>query len=390
MLKLQNNEIYEKDHKQLKVLFINRKDYLENLGGDTIQMLSIINNLKNQITSDIQTDPSIVKKIIKNYDIIHIFNIQRLSETAYFVKLAKRYNKKIVISPIYADFSSLEEKGRSSYYKLIKNLLPKNLFNLAKDTNRVIKGLSYAAFLKENIHSFDKLFKNTLNACDCILPNSIAEKDYLKSFVTDESKITVIRNGVDENLLTSAMDALEFRQKYKVNFDKFVLCVARIDERKNILNLLKATYNDSNIKIVLIGKVYPTHKEYYKKCLKYMKSGKVIHINATLPQNEICGAYKCAHTHALVSWLETPGLASLEAGLFGANLVIGKCNSTKEYFENYAYFCESGNLSSIYNAIKQSLNDERNHLKADEFIKTSYLWKKIAQEYFQVYSNLLK
>jgi len=387
---LQNNEIYGKDRKQLKVLFINRKDYLENLGGDTIQMLSIINNLKNQITSDIQTDPSIIKKIIENYDIIHIFNIQRLSETAYFVKLAKRYNKKIVISPIYADFSSLEEKGRSSYYKLIKNLLPKNLFNLAKDTNRVIKGLSYAAFLKENIHSFDKLFKNTLNACDCILPNSIAEKDYLKSFVTDESKITVIRNGVDENLLTNAMDALEFRQKYKINFDKFVLCVARIDERKNILNLLKATYNDNNIKIVLIGKVYPTHKEYYKKCLKYMKSGKVIHINATLAQNEICGAYKCAHTHALVSWLETPGLASLEAGLFGANLVIGKCDSTKEYFENYAYFCESGNLPSIYNAIKQSLNDERNHFKADEFIKKSYLWEKIAQEYFQVYSNLLK
>lgn len=390
MFKLQNNKIYEKDCKQLKVLFINRKDYLENLGGDTIQMLSIINNLKDQIISDIQTDPSVIKKIIKNYDIIHIFNIQRLSETAYFVKLAKSYNKKIVISPIYADFSSLEEKGRSSYYKFIKNLLPKNLFNLAKDVNRVLKGLTYSTFLKENIYNFDKLFKNTLNACDCILPNSIAEKDYLKSFVNDESKITVIRNGVDENLLTNSMDALEFKQKYKVHFDKFVLCVARIDERKNILNLLKAAYNDNDIKIVLIGKVYPTHKEYYKKCLKYMKPDKVIHINATLPQNEICGAYKCAHTHALVSWLETPGLASLEAGLFGANLVIGKCSSTKEYFENYAYFCESGDLSSIYTAIKQSLNDKRNYFRADEFIKKNYLWKKIAQEYFQIYSNLLK
>ncbi|OSS41419.1 glycosyl transferase group 1 [Desulfurella amilsii] len=387
---MQNNQIYEKNCKNLKVLFINRKDYLENLGGDTIQMLSIINNLNNQIISDIQTDPLVIEKIIPNYDIIHIFNIQRLSETAFFVKLAKRYNKKIVISPIYADFSTMEEKGRSRYYKLVKNLLPKNFFNLAKDANRVIRGLSYAIFLKENLYNFDKLFKNTLNACDCIVPNSIAEKDYLKSFMSDESKIKVIRNGVDENFLINAMDALEFRQKYKINFDNFVLCVARIDERKNILNLLKATFDDDSIKIVLIGKVYPTHKEYYKKCLRYMKPDKVMHINTTLPQNEICGAYKCAHTHALVSWLETPGLASLEAGLFGANLVIGKCDSTKEYFENYAYFCESGNLSSIYSAIKQSLNDKRNHFKADEFIKKSYSWQKISQEYLEVYSNLLK
>lgn len=390
MLKLQNNEIYEKNCKKLKVLFINRKDYLENLGGDTIQMLSIINNLKNQIVSDTQTDPLIIKKVIENYDIIHIFNIQRLSETAFFVKLAKRYGKKVVLSPIYADFSSLEEKGRSSYYKFIKKLLPKNFFNFAKDSARVIRGLSYPIFLKENFHNFDKLFKSTLNACDCILPNSIAEKDYLKSFIEDESKITVIRNGVDENLLINAMDESEFRQKYKIYFDKFVLCVARIDERKNILNLLKATYFDDNIKIVLIGKVYPTHKEYYKKCLKYIKPHKVIHINTTLPQKEICGAYKCAHTHALVSWLETPGLASLEAGLFGANLVIGKCESTKEYFKDHAYFCESGDLSSIYNAIKQSLNDKRNYFKADEYIKTNYLWQKISQEYFQVYSNLIK
>ncbi len=390
MFKLQDNQIFTKDSQKLKILFINRKDYLENLGGDTIQMLAIINNLKDKIESSIQTDPNIIEKIIDKFDIVHIFNIQRLSETAFFVKLAKKHNKKIVISPIYADFSELEKKGRSIYYKLIKNILPKNIFNLAKDIKRVTKGLSYKTFLKENIHNFDKLFKKTLNACDFILPNSIAEKNYLKNFVADESKIKVIKNGVDENLLSDSISASEFKKKYKINFDKFVLCVARIDERKNILNLLKATADDWNIKIVLIGKVYPTHKEYYKKCLEYIKPDKVIHINTTLEQKEICGAYKCAHTHALVSWLETPGLASLEAGLFGANLVIGACDSTLEYFKNYAYFCNSNDLQSIYKAIKQSLIDERNHFKADEFIRKNYSWQKITQEYFEIYSNLVK
>ncbi len=385
---LQDNYATRETCKKLKILYINRRDYLENLGGDTIQMLSIIDNLKDKIIYNIQTDPKAVKNTIASYDLIHIFNIQRLSETAYFVKLAKRFNKKIVISPIFADFSSLEKKGRSNIYKLIKNALPKNMFNLIKDANRVVKGLSYPIFLLENVHAFDKLFSQTLNACDAIIPNSNAEKRYLQAFVQDESKITVIKNGVDENLLNDSMDADTFRQKYKIGFEKFVLCVARIDERKNILNLLKATDCDENIKIVLIGKVYPTHKEYYKKCLKYIKPHKVVHINDTLPQKEICGAYKCAHSHALVSWLETPGLANLEAGLFGANLVIGKCEPTLEYFQNYAYFCDSNDLSSIYNAVAQSLIDERNHYKADSFIKQNYSWKQIAQEYFEIYKSL--
>ncbi len=388
MFKLQDSYTTRKAFDKLKILYINRRDYLENLGGDTIQMLSVINNLKEKIVYDIQTDPETVKNTIANYDLVHIFNIQRLSETAFFVKLAKRFNKKIVISPIYADFSSLENKGRSYIYKLIKNALPKNLFNLIKDANRVVKGLSYPIFLKENLHSFDELFKSTLNTCDAIIPNSNAEKIYLEKFVSDKSKITVIKNGVDENLLYDSMDADTFRQKYKIEFEKFVLCVARIDERKNILNLLKATDPDKDIKIVLIGKVYPTHKDYYKKCLQYIKPHKVVHINATLPQKEICGAYKCAHSHALVSWLETPGLASLEAGLFGANLVIGKCEPTLEYFVNFAYFCDSHDLSSIYNAVKQSLIDNRNHYKANDFIEQNYLWKHIAQEYFKIYKSL--
>ncbi|HEX13093.1 MAG TPA: hypothetical protein ENO40_01235, partial [Desulfurella acetivorans] len=109
---MQNNQIFTKDSQKLKILFINRKDYLENLGGDTIQMLAIINNLKDEIESSIQTDPNIIEKIIDKFDIVHIFNIQRLSETAFFVKLAKKHNKKIVISPIYADFSELEKRGR--------------------------------------------------------------------------------------------------------------------------------------------------------------------------------------------------------------------------------------------------------------------------------------
>lgn len=387
MCKLQNNKTDGKNNKKLKVLYINRRDYLENLGGDTIQMLSIINNLKDHIESDIQTNPAIIKKIIDQFDVIHIFNIQRLSETAFFVKLAKKHGKKIVLSPIYADFSALEQKGRSNYYKALKQFLPKNLFNFIKDANRAVKKISYPIFLKENLYNFDEMFKETLSQCDAIVPNSKAEKEYLSNFV-DPLKMKVIFNGVDESLLTNSISAAQFKEKYKIDFEKFVLCVARIDERKNILNLLKATQKDKEIKIVLIGKVYPTHKEYYKKCLSFIKPHKVIHINATLSQQEICGAYKLAHTHALVSWLETPGLASLEAGLFGANLVIGECDSTKEYFEHCAYFCQSDNLDSIYKTVKKSLLAERNYYKCDEFIRKNYSWKSIANQYLAVYSQI--
>ena len=64
-------------------------------------------------------------------------------------------------------------------------------------------------------------------------------------------KTKVIKNGVSEDLLQEHFDK-EILKKHAVHWEKFALCVARIDERKNILNLVKAL-KDTNINLLISG-----------------------------------------------------------------------------------------------------------------------------------------
>jgi len=375
----------------MKVLFINRRDWKENIGGDSIQMLAIKKHLeKNGIEVDVEVHPKVVKEKVSNYDLVHIFNTQRISETLYFSKIAKQHKKPVILSPIFYDFSVLEKQRLNPFYKVLNNLL-KDRVHLIKDVLRALKGVSYFQFLSLSfIHSFNSMYKQVVRLADILLPNSYAELEFIKNkYNVEERKLKVIHNGVDNELLEIEYSAEDFVKEYKIPFDKFILCVARIDERKNILNLLKAI-TDIDIPLVLIGKFSPLHREYYLKCKKLIDSNKnVIHIHATLPQEKLVGAYKACHAHVLPSWIETPGLVNLEAGLFGANLILGKCPPVEEYFADKAIYLLPNDIKSIREAVIKAWYLPRNVYKVDAYIRAKFLWRNLIKDYLKTYEEVL-
>lgn len=375
----------------LNILYITRKDWLQNWGGDSVQMLYIKKYLEKigNLKISIETNPLILKKCIKDFDIVHIFNIQRLSEAIYYVHLAKDNEKKLIISPIFGDLSRATSKS-------IFKILNENFIYLAKDLARVMHGVSYSkTFLfhlrKYLFATFKTKIKNILSLSEVVIPNSIAEANYLKRvFQISDEKIKVIKNGVDPDILKIEYTESNFKRDFGIPFnDNFVLSVSRFVFRKNVLNLLRAV-EGTNIKLVLIAQKSPINEFYYQKCNEIIKASKnIYHINSKLNIDKLVGAYKACHTHALVSYLETPGLVNLEASLFGVNLVLGDCEPVKEYFGNYALYCDPDDIEDIRAKIIMSLDREKNY-SLSEYVRENLSWEKIALKYYEVYKKIIQ
>ena len=99
--------------------------------------------------------------------------------------------------------------------------------------------------------------------------------------------------------------------------------------------------------------------------------------------------YKVAKVHVLASWMETPGLSSLEAAAMGCNIVVTRKGDTYDYFEDYAFYCEPDNVESIKKAIDEAYLTAVNP-KLKEKIIQNYIWEKTAEETLKAYEIAIK
>jgi glycosyltransferase involved in cell wall biosynthesis len=90
----------------------------------------------------------------------------------------------------------------------------------------------------------------------------------------------------------------------------------------------------------------------------------------------------------LPSWFETTGLASLEAGAMGCNLVVGKGGDTREYFKDLAWYCDAADQHTVEMALEHALNQE-NSPALRELILAEYTWQKAAEKTKEAYQKAL-
>jgi glycosyltransferase involved in cell wall biosynthesis len=131
-----------------------------------------------------------------------------------------------------------------------------------------------------------------------------------------------------------------------------VLCVGRIEPRKNQLRLIEAL-RGTGVSLTLIGAAGRFNRAYERRC----RRGADANVQFAGPQapSELRRFYHAAHAHACVSWYETPGLASLEAALCGCALVLTPGGCTREYFGADAEYAQVDDPASICRAVEQAL-----------------------------------
>lgn len=330
----------------MNVLFQIRNDYKESIAGDSIQMQKTKEYLeKIGVQVDISTNNYIN---LEKYDLVHIFNLIRIKEPYRFAQNALKQGKPYVISTIYWNMTDYIQKD--------------------KNTSATIRW-----WLKDN-----DLRKEVLENAAILLPNSNIEAEVLRKDFNITKECFVIPNCADSFFNHANPD--NFILKYGLT--DFVLCAGRICCRKNQLALINALKGTS-LKLVLIGP--KNNEDYYKQCT-LAANNQVIFIDQ-LPYYELASAYAAAKVHVLPSWYETPGLASLEAGLAGCNIVSTDVGSPLEYFEKEALYCNPSSEESIRKSVIMAYSKPKGEILKNH-IFNNYTWEIAAMKTLDAYKTV--
>ncbi|MDP2974475.1 MAG: glycosyltransferase [Candidatus Diapherotrites archaeon] len=300
------------------------------------------------------------KTNLGDFDIFHNFSLHR--NCLKPIMAAKKAGLHIAISPIYwPSLAFVLHSGKPLHERL--KMIAAELSNT----------LPFSAVRK------------MLNAADVVLPSSLAEKEMLqKRFSLPKEKISIVYNGVDERF--KGANSKLFEKKFQMR--DFVLYVGKIEERKNVLSLIKAM-KGIDAKLVVVGNANEGNKVYLRKC-RQGASGNVVFLSAMPHDSEmLASAYAACKVFCLPSWYETPGLAALEAGLAGANIVVTREGPTKEYFSDMAAYVNPSNLKDIREKIVLQLQKPKTGALSSH-IQKNFLWQNTAEQTKEAYEKVLK
>lgn len=354
----------------MKIAFAIRADYLMNRGGDTYQFLKTKEYLEEYEDIEIVVINSVDEFKKTDCQLIHIFNIQTDKFTLAMVQEAKKRGIKVVLSPI------IWELGDARYV----NICSKFTTNFY-----IICGMKVMGnFVEKALYIFNKKkYKEILELCDLILPNSDEEGEYLLSTYNSTVKSISVPNCIDIKMQSNLSSK---------NLPKnMVLEVARIEPTKNQLGVVLALMDEKDIPLYFVGKQNDCHKKYIKKVKALAeKRGNTFFIEE-MPQEKLIEYYKAAKVHVLPSFRESPGLVSLEAMYYDANIVVAdkRYRPTKYYqFDKYGYVCNPYSVKSIKETIMDAYNTDKRIVEKEYFKFINY--KKAAELTRNGYISILR
>ncbi|MBP2109884.1 glycosyltransferase [Paenibacillus silagei] len=333
----------------MRIVAFDRSNSKSFNGGDTVQIKAIAAFLRSKgYDVDIFSAPL----DISSYDLVFIFNLQKPYEALIYANLAALFKKPYIIFPIYWDMNSLGMKDVFSMRNIIKNVVPPPLLSL-------VKGLK---FFKENrqlfqkysissgtVYSLERTIQYLLNNALFIIPNSQAEALHLQDKFGGHyaHKVRVIYNGSDIDLSDKEENELDVFEGIP---ESFVCCIGGIGPRKNQISLIEAV-KDTDINLVIIGKASESDREYERR-IKEIASNNVYFIGE-LSVEGIRYVLKKSKGHIQPSYIETPGISSIEALLLNCPICVSDVAPVREYFCDNAIYCSPYDIESIRDGILQ-------------------------------------
>jgi len=213
---------------------------------------------------------------------------------------------------------------------------------------------------------------------DVLLPNSHVEYAFLQEHYGTRNDYVAVPNAVDPVFADGDADAFE----RKFGLRGFVLCCAGVQARKNQLRLIRAA-DALGLPLVLAG---PEEARYAARCRAEASDN--VRFLGQLDGEDLRNAYAAARTHALVSFYETPGLASLEAAVAGATLLVSDRGSPREYFSDQAFYCDPSDQDSITRGLDAAWRATPDPaLKAR--VLREFVWERTAEKTLEGYRRAI-
>jgi glycosyltransferase involved in cell wall biosynthesis len=342
-------------------------------GGPTVRVPRLARELTLAgIEAELRIHPA--ARGFDDVDLVHAFNTWSPWSALDLLRRGHQAGRPLVFSPIFLDLAR-----RDLWQEKLPELLAQAEPGAATDAALA----PFMAALQarragdeagaEAVPGFHAAVREMATLSDQLIFLSERERARLARIGAPVDHGTVVHNPVDAKLFAEADPSL-FEREYGLR--DFVLCVARIEARKNQVMLVHAL-RDTGLPIVLIGH---TANQPYRDILEKHRTPHVTVIDRLPPNSPLlASAFAAARVAVLASWAEGAPLAALEGAASGANLVLSDESGESEYFGDRARYCDPGDPASIRRAVMEAYEaplDPAGIAAQKDFIATTYSWER--------------
>jgi glycosyltransferase involved in cell wall biosynthesis len=356
--------------KTLDVLFLNRNDAFANPGGDTRvmeQMKNVLESRGHRVTMCAGFPGD-----ISRFDIVHAFNTTLSMFTDAFAARAINEGVPFVVTSLQEDFPRYLNKAIMTFRlfeKYVDMGQPQNFFDKQFE---IVKRQEPGPFLTSPL---------ALSHAAAVLVSGNEEAAVIKRYFPS-ARTKMGPFGFSFKNVTA--DPSLFENTYNVK--GFVLCVGRLEMRKNQLMLLKALENDS-IPLVFVGGGVNYQPNYAQLCMSYKRRGPTLFLER-LSEELLASAFAAASVHCLPSWYELPGLVTIEAAGYGCPVIQSSWGTIVDYCKDSLITCEPDDYQSIQAAVYNGLNAKKTFNNIEKIKKLS--WESSADYIIDAYMSAIE
>ena len=244
------------------------------------------------------------------------------------------------------------QQNHTSIYHGLSNELP---FNISQFRNLKVVSIHDLIFLRypELYPFFDRkmYYQKVKMACitaDCIIAISHQTKaDLIEFFALPESKIKVVYQSCDPifQVQPSSEQLTAVGKKYKLP-QQFILSVGTIEERKNLLTLVKALQQCKELELVVVGR----KRAYYRQVANFILENNMqarIHFLEDVANSELPALYCLAKLFVYPSLFEGFGIPILESLFCKTPVIAANSSSLPEVGGAHTVYFEPSNADQL-------------------------------------------
>ncbi len=355
----------------MKALLVVRSDARSKHGGDVVHAertaaaLRALGASPDVVASD-APDP-------RGYDVAHVFGIFDPPRARSQIDAIRAHGTPLALSPIWLDLRALFATA-PVIERALAARSPSDVERRLAALRRIQTHLPWRGSVARNADRRLDEQRRLVHDADIVLPASNVEAYlYGERLRATSIPFVVAPLGVDDDAF--AVDRPSARAG--------VLCAGRVEPKKNQAALLYAL-RDVDVDVTIVGSTYDAR--YLALCRRWAtpRTRFVAHAG----RGEILAMMARAAVHALPSWLESPGLASLEAAATGARVVTGDRGCEREYFGPDVDYANPADPATIRDAVLRALRrGARDRGDALERRLGGFTWQRTAAATLDAYAR---
>ncbi len=331
----------------LKILNFPSQPHFFSYGGFDIQMNRVIENVNDFEISSIKVD---LWSRNVDFDIAHFWgssNSHKLN-----IEFCKRNGKVVVVSPLFPPDSLLNNLKYWAKIQLAKTL-----------------GFQHSIFLADYLFVINE-------------SQSIFVKRYLN---IPSERIFVIPSMLDEVFYSDLLGGFDIEKEL---FDEFTLCVGTVCQRKNQINLIKASIK-ANFPVVLVGRIDWSDVTYGDEFLTLVKEypNLVKHFE-DISAEDLKYLYKKSALVSCISFSETEPASILEGMMFNKPILVSQKPFSNNSTFSGIFKVDPTNISSISGYLMKL--SKVNIIEYPKFDALSYRPSNVYEKYKSIYKTISK